>query len=171
MSRFPRLAVILLFLPLAAPAQEETQTPRPFFVHLGADKVDPGAGSFAPVAEAGVPILRWGLTCLGVFGGGTQWRRGSFSAGSVRPGDLLDKTAGWAGVYGGGAFWTVGLAGEFARQQVYVAPSPADNFYNGITQNRTGAGVFVGLHGQSGFGAFVRAGTQSGFGCGLSFHF
>lgn len=167
MTRLPRLA-LLACLPLAAPAQER---PQPCFVQVGAARVDPGTPSLAPVVEAGVPVLQWGLTCLGVFGGGTQWRRGPFSASQVRPGDLLDRTAGWAGVYAGGAFWSAGLAAELAWQQVYVTPTAGGDDFNGVDQTRTGAGLFVGLHGRSGFGAFLRAGTLSGFGCGLSFHF
>ena len=166
MSRFPRFAILLL-LPLAARAQEA----RPAFLHLGGDKVAPGAAAFSLVVEGGVPILRWGLASLGVFAGATQWRRGAFSAAGMRAGDLLDKTTSWAGVYGGSAYWSFGLAGEYARQQVYVIPTPATQFYNGINQLRAGAGCFVDLHGPSGFGAFIRAGTQSGFGLGLSWHF
>ena len=71
MSRFPRFAVLSL-LPLAAMAQDD----RAAFIHLGAEKVDPGAATFSLVLEGGAPILRWGLANLGVFGGGTQWRRG-----------------------------------------------------------------------------------------------
>ena len=170
MSRFPCLAVFAL-LPLAAPAQEQPRPARSGFVHVGAAKLDPGAGSLTPVLEAGYPVLQWGLTCLGVFAGGAQWRRGRFSAGEVSPGSLLDKTALWAGAYTSGAFWSVGLAAEYATQQIYVTPTPANNFFNGVDQSRSGLGLFLGLHGQSGFGAFVRLGSQSGIGCGVSFHF
>jgi len=166
MSRFPRTAIVLL-LPLAGMAQEA----RPAFIHLGSAKVDPGAATLSLVLEGGAPILRWGLANVGVFGGGTQWRRGRFSASQVRAGDLLDKTTTWAGVYGGSAYWTLGLAGEYARQQVYAVPTPANQFYDGVDQTRAGVGFFVDLHGPSGFGAFVRAGTQSGLGFGLSWHF
>jgi len=170
MSRFPAFAFLAL-LPAAAAAQETEPKPAPWFVHLGADRVDPGAGAFGPVLEGGLPILRWGPTCLGVYAGATQWRRGGFTAAQVRDGDLLDKTSWWAGSYVGGAFWSFGLAGEYATWQSYATPTAGNGFYDGTGHSRAGAGFFAGLRGASGFGAFLRAGTVSGFGFGLSFHF
>ncbi|MGA2083206.1 MAG: hypothetical protein ABSH53_21735 [Holophaga sp.] len=170
MSRFLCLAVMSV-LPWAAWAQGGSLRPRPYFFQVGADTVGPGAGGFSPVVQLGAPVLQWGLTYLGVFGGGTQWRRGSFEAGTLHNGDLLDKTAYWIGLYGGGGFWTIGVAGEYAREEDYVTPTPTNAYFDGVVHDRAGAGVFISLHGRSGVGAFVRAGTQSGFGCGLSLRF
>ncbi len=169
MSRWLRTAFILL--PLALAAQGVDTPGKAFFLHLGADRVDNGATGVAPLAEFGLPVCRFGHSCLGLFAGVTQWSRGSYGADEMRPGYLLRKQVGWAGLYGSGDFVTFGLATEYARADTYVVPSAGTGWYDEVTRNRPGAMGFVSLHGRGGFGGFVRAGSQGGAGLGLSLNF
>jgi len=169
MSPWPRIAVVLLPLTLAA---QGVDTPgKAWFLHLGINKVDTAASGFTPVAEVGFPIYRSGHSCLGMFGGGTQWTRAAYTADEMRAGDLLQKRAGWAGLYGSGDFLTLGLGAEYARAETYVVPAAGNGWYDNLIRNRAGAMGFISLHGRNGLGGFIRYGNQSGIGFGLSLNF
>jgi hypothetical protein len=170
MTCWPRLATIVL-LPLALAAQGIDTPGKAWFIHLGMNKVDTAASGFTPVAEVGVPIYRYGHNCLGMFGGGTQWTRGAYTADEMRAGDLLQKRVGWAGLYGTGDFLTLGLGAEYARAEIYVVPAAGNGWYDDLTRNRAGGMGFISLHGRNGFGGFFRCGSQSGVGLGLSLNF
>jgi len=166
-----RHTFIIALLPLALSGQGIDRPGKAWFVHLGIDKVDRGANGVSPVAEAGVPVYRSGHSCLGLFGGGTQWTRAAYTSDEMRASDLLQKRVGWAGLYGGGDFLTLGLGGEYARTETYVVPAATNGWYDELTRNRSGAMGFVSLHGRNGFGGFFRCGSQSGVGLGLSLDF
>jgi len=170
MTRMLRTAA-LCCLPLFVMAQEETREAKPFFIEVGANKIDSGADAFTIVAQAGIPIYRRGLTYVGIFGGGTQWKRGPYSSTSVMPGDLLDKSAYWGGVYWGGQFTTLGVGPEYAKKETYMVPQYTNDWYDDVTKKQFGAQAFLSFHWKNGLGAFVRAGTQSGVGAGLSLNF
>jgi len=161
---------ILLMAALHLGAQEAPGD-RPLFLHLGVAKADSEAQAFTVFGEAGVPVVRAGLTYLGVYAGATSWNRGAYVPSAVVAGSLLRKQAWWGGAYGGGRFWTGGLAAEYGNRTAYTLPVYADDYYTSITRNRFGAGGFIALHGGNGLGGFVRGGSQSGVGAGLSLNF
>ena len=163
--------VALCGLSLCAFAQEDTLSGKPFFVQVGVNKIDSGADTFTVVGQVGVPVLKRGLSQVGVFAGVTQWKRGAYVASGVVEGDLLEKNAFWGGVYWGDQFWTGGVAAEYGKKQTYTVPRYTNDYYTSISKSQFGAGAFISLHWKNGFGAFVRAGSQSGVGAGLSLNF
>ncbi len=152
-------------------AQEVGPAAKPWFIQVGANKVDSGAGGFTLVAQGGIPVYRRGLTYLGVFGGVTQWQRGTYAQSEVSAGDLLEKRTYWSGLYGGGPFLTAGLGLEYGNQETYVVPKQSNGWYDNVGKKAFGVTAFISLHGRNGFGAFLRAGTHGGFGGGLSLNF
>lgn len=162
---------ILMLLPMTLAAQGVDTQGKGYFLHLGVDKVDTGANGVSPVAEAGVPIYRSGHSCLGLFGGGTQWTRGAYSASEMQAGNLIQKRVVWVGLYGGGDFLTLGAAAEYGRSEIYAVPVAPNGWYDDVTWTRTGAMGFLSLHGRNGWGGFVHGGSQSGVGLGLSVNF
>ena len=170
MIRWRRPAILFL-LPLALAAQGVDTPGKAWFIHLGVNKIDPGASDVTPVAEAGFPIYRSGHSCLGLFGGGTQWTHAAYTANEMQAGDLVQKRVGWAGLYGGGDFLTFGLGAEYSRVETYVVPAAGNGWYDEVTRNRPGAMGFVSLHGRNGLGGFFRGGGQSGVGLGVSLNF
>ena len=131
---------------------QDVQEAKPFFIQVGANKIDSGAGGFTVAGEVGVPVYRRGLTYVGIYAGGNQWKRGSYDASSVNPGDLLDKSAYWGGVYWGGQFMTFGVGGEYATKDTYVVPKQTNNWYDDVTNKQFGAQGFLSFHWKNGVG-------------------
>jgi len=164
-------AGLIFFSTMGLSAQEDGRTPKPFFLHIGVNKIDSEAESFTAVGEVGIPVLRQGLSYIGVYAGGTSWSRGSYVQSSVSEGSLLKQSSFWGGAYWGDQFWTVGLAAEYGSKQTYTVPTYTNAYYTGITKNQFGVGGFAALHWKNGLGAFIRAGSESGVGAGLSLNF
>lgn len=163
--------LMMVFSALVVATGLSAQETKPFFVHLGAGKLDAAAESFTAVGEAGVPILKNLDAFLGVFAGASAWSRGAYVPSSVTAGSLLQKKAYWGGAYWGGRIWSLGLAAEFGVRETYTPPVYSNDWYTGVTRNQAGAGGFVSIRMAKGFGAFLRAGTLSGAGAGLSLNF
>ena len=170
MNRILRITA-LLALPLALAAQEETKDAKGFFVQVGVNKIDSGADGFTVLAQVGVPIVHRGLNYVGIYAGGTQWKRSGSLDASTPEGELTEKSSYWGGVYFGDQFLTYGAAAEFGKKTSYQTPSYGNAWYDAASKNEFGANAFIAFHWKSGFGAFVRAGSQSGIGAGLSLNF